>query len=89
MNISSGGGAEGVGGAAGGGATVPQAASRPRIAAAVPFRNRLIEKKTAMWVILLEAFGALLLFVLIIWWTMFSGRNKGERPGHHDDEAGR
>ncbi len=42
-----------------------------------------------MWVILLEAFGALLLFVLIIWWTMFSGRNKGERPGHHDDEAGR
>lgn len=37
-----------------------------------------------MWVILLEALGALLLFVLIIWWTMFSGRKKGERPGNHD-----
>ena len=36
-----------------------------------------------MWVILLEAFGALLLFVFIIWWTMFSGRSKGER---RDDE---
>jgi len=32
-----------------------------------------------MWVILLEAFGALVLFVLIVWWTMFSGRDKGER----------
>ncbi|TDP62449.1 hypothetical protein DES47_10727 [Roseateles toxinivorans] len=38
-----------------------------------------------MWVILLEALGALLLFVLIIWWTMFSGRKKGERPGSHDE----
>ncbi len=32
-----------------------------------------------MWVILLEAFGALALLVLIVWWTMFSGRDKGER----------
>jgi hypothetical protein len=32
-----------------------------------------------MWLILLEALGALLLLVLIVWWTMFSGRNKGER----------
>lgn len=28
--------------------------------------------------ILLEAFGALALLVLIVWWTMFSGRKKGE-----------
>jgi hypothetical protein len=28
---------------------------------------------------LLEAFGALLIFVFIIWWTMFAGRKKGER----------
>ncbi len=34
-----------------------------------------------MWVILLEAAGALMLLVLIVWWTMFSGRDKGElRP---------
>ena len=33
-----------------------------------------------MGLILLEAFGAMLLLVLIVWWTMFSGRKKGELP---------
>jgi cbb3-type cytochrome oxidase subunit 3 len=33
-----------------------------------------------MGLILLEALGAMLLLVLIVWWTMFSGRNKGELP---------
>ena len=32
-----------------------------------------------MWVILLEAFGAMLLLILIVWWTMFQGRKRGER----------
>jgi cbb3-type cytochrome oxidase subunit 3 len=32
-----------------------------------------------MWVILLEALGALLLLALIVWWTMFHGRRRGER----------
>jgi hypothetical protein len=32
-----------------------------------------------MWLLLLEALGALLLLVLIVWWTMFSGRSRGER----------
>jgi hypothetical protein len=31
-----------------------------------------------MLLILLEALFALLLFVLIVWWTMFAGRDKGE-----------
>jgi hypothetical protein len=31
-----------------------------------------------MTLLILEALGALLLLVLIVWWTMFSGRNKGE-----------
>jgi len=31
-----------------------------------------------MWVILLEAFGAMLLLIFIVWWTMFSGRKRGE-----------
>ncbi len=31
-----------------------------------------------MLLIVLEALGALLLLVLIVWWTMFSGRKKGE-----------
>ena len=56
-----------------------------------------------MGVILLEAATALVLLVLIVWWTMFSGRDKGEprrradaRPasregqegGHGDGDAG-
>jgi len=28
--------------------------------------------------LLLEAFGAMVLLILIVWWTMFSGRSKGE-----------
>ena len=31
-----------------------------------------------MTLLLLEALGALLLLVFIVWWTMFSGREKGE-----------
>ena len=37
-----------------------------------------------MWVILLEAFGAMALLLLIVWWTMFSGRRKGERTDRDD-----
>jgi hypothetical protein len=33
-----------------------------------------------MGLILLEALGALLLLVGIVWWTMFSGRKNGELP---------
>jgi hypothetical protein len=33
-----------------------------------------------MTLILLEALGALLLLVFIVWWTMFSGRRDGEPP---------
>jgi len=36
-----------------------------------------------MWRIMLEALGAGLLLVGIVWWTMFSGRKGGGRP---DDE---
>jgi cbb3-type cytochrome oxidase subunit 3 len=35
--------------------------------------------------ILLEALGALALLVFIVWWTMFSGRRRGERD--EDDEG--
>jgi hypothetical protein len=31
-----------------------------------------------MTLLILEALGALLILVLIVWWTMFSGRPKGE-----------
>ena len=33
-----------------------------------------------MTVIFLEALAAFLLLMFIVWWTMFSGRPKGELP---------
>lgn len=41
-----------------------------------------------MLLILLEALLALLLLVGIVWWTMFSGRNKGEPPASDDGAPG-
>ncbi|MBA3593372.1 MAG: hypothetical protein M3Q12_05130 [Pseudomonadota bacterium] len=47
-----------------------------------------------MTLLLLEALGALLILVFIVWWTMFSGRKNGElkddarsdpRPGNPDE----
>ena len=40
-----------------------------------------------MLLILLEALLALVLLLLIVWWTMFSGRPKGERPQEGDGET--
>ena len=39
-----------------------------------------------MTLLLLEALGALLILVFIVWWTMFSGRRKGELKGRSDEE---
>ena len=33
-----------------------------------------------MWLLILEALLALGVLVFIVWWTMFSGRRRGERP---------
>jgi hypothetical protein len=60
--------------------TAEQAASAPRIAG----HHHL--DSIDMWVILLEALGALVLLVLIVWWTMFSGRNGGERRPPDDTD---
>ncbi|WP_278044415.1 hypothetical protein [Rivibacter subsaxonicus] len=38
-----------------------------------------------MTLLLLEALGALALLIFIVWWTMFSGRKRGERPDAGDD----
>jgi hypothetical protein len=40
-----------------------------------------------MGLILLEALLAGLIFVVIVWWTMFSGRPKGEMPDANDSPA--
>jgi len=44
--------------------------------------------KLFMTLILLEALLALLLFVVIVWWTMFSGRKNGELPPADEADAG-
>ena len=42
-----------------------------------------------MGLLLLEALGAMVLLILIVWWTMFSGRKRGEpdRPAAVDDSS--
>ena len=50
------------------------AESHPRIAI-----GSRVRRSFDMWVLLLEAFGAVLLLGLIVWWTMFHGRRGGER----------
>ena len=35
-------------------------------------------QETTMTLLILEALGAMMLLVFIVWWTMFSGRKKGE-----------
>jgi cytoskeletal protein RodZ len=45
-----------------------------------PARNgrRIKKRGFCMGLILLEALLALCIFIAIVWWTMFSGRSKGE-----------
>ena len=38
-----------------------------------------------MTLLLLEALGALLILIFIVWWTMFSGRKNGELKGELED----
>lgn len=40
-----------------------------------------------MLLILMEALLALVVFVAIVWWTMFSGRPKGELPRDDDEDT--
>ena len=40
-----------------------------------------------MTLLLLEALGALLILVFIIWWTMFSGRKNGELKDELKDSS--
>ena len=40
-----------------------------------------------MGLILLEALGAMVLLIVIVWWTMFSGRKGGELKDTRPDDA--
>lgn len=48
--------------------------------------NARSKKENFMTLILLEALLALVVLVAIVWWTMFSGRPKGERARTDDTE---
>ena len=39
-----------------------------------------------MTLLFLEALGAFLIFLFIVWWTMFSGRRNGELPDSVEEE---
>ena len=39
-----------------------------------------------MTLLLLEALGALLVLIFIVWWTMFSGRKNGELTDEGDEK---
>ena len=63
-----------------------QAASVPTIAT-IAHLACAQARALAMTLLLLEALGALLIFVFIVWWTMFSGRKKGELPPEDEDNT--
>jgi hypothetical protein len=63
------------GGAAGAGGGGP---AQPTPTTKIAATNHRTERHR-MWVILLEIALALGLLVFIVWWTMFSGRRRGER----------
>ncbi len=62
------------------GGALPQATKLPTIRY-VPSRHT-----PTMTLLLLEALGAGLIFVGIIWWTMFAGRKNGEIQDPDDEE---
>ena len=76
-------GADGEGGDSG---DLAQDASRAAMAIIGAIRRRGLSRAQTsfsirgniMTLLLLEALGAFLLFIFIVWWTMFSGRKKGE-----------
>jgi hypothetical protein len=46
--------------------------------ASAPKMKKTQARKRVMWLLMLEAVGAAALLILIVWWTMFSGRKRGE-----------
>jgi hypothetical protein len=77
-----GGGKRGLGGE-GSGNGAAQEPSMPTIAS---IHNDFSIRYKRMLLILLEALGAGLILVLIVWWTMFHGRQSGEREKDPDED---
>ena len=75
-------GKRGLGGE-GSGNGAAQETSMPTIAS---IHNDFLIRYKRMLLILLEALGAGLILVLIVWWTMFHGRQGGERDKDPDED---
>ena len=76
-------GKRGVGAGSGGGGGTAQELSMPTMASIL---NDFSIRYKRMLLILLEALGAGLILVLIVWWTMFHGRPSGEREKDADED---
>jgi hypothetical protein len=63
------------------GGALPHAARIPTIRADTDH-----PKQRRMTLLLLEALGAGLIFIGIIWWTMFHGRKNGELPPEENND---
>jgi len=57
-------------------ARMPKISNRPTLSAV----GRPSPLRSVMHLLYLQALGALLILVFIIWWTMFCGRKNGELP---------
>ena len=76
-------GKRGLGAGSGGGGGTAQELSMPTMASIL---NNFLIRYKRMLLILLEALGAGLILVLIVWWTMFHGRPSGEREKDADED---
>ena len=53
-------------------------------AASIPTTTEIAGKRYMLF-LFLEALFAMALLIFIVWWTMFSGRKKGEPPADEGD----
>jgi hypothetical protein len=61
-----------------GGVVVQAASKKATLAREAGTLRRIDSIRTSMWILLLEAGGALAVLIFLVWWTMFSGRNDAE-----------
>jgi len=74
-------GADGVGaGCCGacGGLLQPEPSTKAEANRPTPPRAWVARHNAPMWLLVIEALLALAILIFIVWWTMFSGRRKGE-----------
>ena len=69
-----------------GGGTGKGAAQETSMPTIASIHNDFSIRYKRMLLILLEALGAGLILVLIVWWTMFHGRQGGEREKDPDED---